>query len=83
MAYGTRRFNVVLKRAPQQCLSWADSTQFLVFIPISLRSILILSSHLPLGLPKGIFPVSFPINILKALLRFFSVWLHDLPISVF
>ena len=39
--------------------SWTESTQFLVLIPISLRSILILSSHLRLGLP---------VNILKALL---------------
>ena len=29
---------------------------------------LILSSHLRLGLPKGIFPVGLPVEILKALL---------------
>ena len=32
------------------------------------RSILILSSHLQLGLPKGLFPVALPVKILKALL---------------
>jgi hypothetical protein len=37
--------------------SCAESTQFLALISISLRSILILSSHLRLGLPKGIFSV--------------------------
>ena len=37
-------------------------------IPISSRSILILSSHLCLSLPKGIFPVGLPVKILKALL---------------
>ena len=37
---------------------------------ISLRFILILSSHLRLGLPKGLFPVGLPVNILKALLPF-------------
>ena len=37
-------------------------------IPISSRSILILSSHLRLGLPKGLFPVGLPVKILKALL---------------
>ena len=37
-------------------------------IPISSRSILILSSHQRLGLPKGLFPVSLPCKILKALL---------------
>ena len=31
----------------------------LVLIPIYLRSILILSSHLRLGLPKGLFPAGF------------------------
>ena len=37
-------------------------------IPISLRSILILSSHLHLSLPKDLFPVGLPAKILKALL---------------
>ena len=32
-------------------------------IPISSMSILILSSHLRLGLPKGLFPVGLPVNI--------------------
>jgi hypothetical protein len=36
--------------------------------PISLRSILILSSHLRLVLPSGHFPSSFPTNILYAFL---------------
>ena len=35
---------------------------------ISSRSILILSSHLRLGLSKGLFPVGFPVKILKTLL---------------
>ena len=35
-------------------------------IPISTRSILILFSHLRLGLPKGLFPVGLPVTILKA-----------------
>ena len=38
-----------------------------LLIPISSRSILILSSHLHLGLPKGLFPASLPVKILKAL----------------
>ena len=37
-------------------------------IPISSRSILILSSHLHLGLPKGLFPVRLLVKILKGLL---------------
>ena len=35
---------------------------------LPLRSILILSSYLRLGLPKGLFPVGLPVKILKALL---------------
>ena len=45
-----------------------NQTKFPALIPISSRSILILSSHLRLGLPKGLFPVGLPVKILKALL---------------
>ena len=45
-----------------------ESTQILVLISISLRFIPILSSHLCLGLPKGLFPVGVPVIIKKALL---------------
>ena len=44
MAYGTRRFNSAFTRALQQSLSWAELTEFLVLITISLRYILILPS---------------------------------------
>ena len=45
-----------------------ESTQFPALIPISSRSILILSSYLRQGLPKGLFPVGLPLTILKELL---------------
>ena len=45
-----------------------SSTQFLVLIPISLRSIQILSFHLLLGLPEGLFSCRFTSKIFKALL---------------
>ena len=48
--------------------SYPEPNHFLVLMPISSRSILILSSHLRLGLPKGLFPVGLPVKILKALL---------------
>ena len=46
----------------------SQSTQLLALTLIYPRSILILSSHLRLGLPKGLFPVGLPFKILKALL---------------
>jgi hypothetical protein len=49
---------------------YSELNQFLIFISISLRSILILISHLCLCLPKGIFPVGLPVKILQALLPF-------------
>ena len=61
IAYGTRRFNAAF--------TWAELTQFFVWRPISLRSYLILSSHLRLGLPKGLFPVGLTDKILKTLLH--------------
>jgi hypothetical protein len=39
-----------------------ESTSFLVLIPIPLRS------FLRLGLPKGLYPIGAPIEMLKALL---------------
>ena len=68
MAYGTRRHNAAFIHKGSPIISCAKSTQFLVLIPISLRSILILSSNLRLGLLKGIFPVGLPVKILKVLL---------------
>ena len=52
MAFRTRRFNVVFKRALHK--PYPESNQFLVLIPISFRSILILS-YPRLCLLKGIF----------------------------
>jgi hypothetical protein len=65
--YGTRRFITVFTRALHWSLYWARSIQSHP-IPISLRSILILSTHLHLGLPSGLFPHGFPTNILYAFL---------------
>jgi hypothetical protein len=60
--YATRRFMTVLSRALHWSLSRATSIQ------ISLRSILILSTYLRLGLPCGLLPPGFPTNILHAIL---------------
>ena len=58
--YGTRRFITAITSARQLSLSWASSIQSIPPHPTSWRSILILSSHLFLGLPSGLLPSGFP-----------------------
>jgi hypothetical protein len=60
VSYGTRRFITVFTKARYWTLSWASWIQFAPSIPISLRSILMLSSHLRLGLPSGLLPSGLP-----------------------
>jgi len=56
--YGTRRFITVLTKAHHWTLSWASRIQFAASISMSLRSILMLSSHLRLRYYKD-FLLSF------------------------
>ena len=62
--HGTRRFITALTSVRQLSLSWASPIQSIYPYPTSLRSILILSTHLRLGLPSGLFPSSFPTKTL-------------------
>src|SRR5215510_13249971 len=64
--YGTRRFITALTSVRHQSLSWASPIQSTYPHPTSWRSILILSTHLRLGLPSGLFPSGFPTNTLYA-----------------
>jgi hypothetical protein len=61
--YGPWRFITVFIRPLHWSLFWARS---IPPHPIFLRSILILPTHLHLGLPSGLFPSYFPTNIVYA-----------------
>ena len=64
--YGTRRFITALKSVRHLSLSWASPIQSTHPHLPSSRSILILSTHLRLGLPSGLFPSGFPTKTLYA-----------------
>ena len=64
--YGTRRFITALTSVRHLSLSWASPIQPTYPHPTSCRSILILSTHLRLGLPSGLFPSGFPTKTLYA-----------------
>ena len=54
--HGTRRFITAVTSARQLSLYWASPIQSIYPQPTSWRSIRILSIHLRLGLPSGLFP---------------------------
>ena len=58
--HGTRRFITALTSVRHLSLSWASPIQSIYPHSTSWRSILILSTHLQLGLPIGLLPSSFP-----------------------
>jgi hypothetical protein len=61
--YGTRRFITALTSARHLSLSSARPIPSTHSHPASRRSVLILSSHLCLGLPSGILPNQNPVRI--------------------
>ena len=71
--HGTRRFITALTSVRHLSLSWASPIQSIYLHPTSWRSILILSTHLRLGLPFGLFPSGFPTKTLYTPLSFFSI----------
>ena len=58
--HGTRRFITALTSVRHLSLFWASSIQSIPPHPTSWRYILILSSHLRLGLPSDLLPSGFP-----------------------
>ena len=56
----TRRFITALTNVRHLFLFWASPNQSIYPHPTSWRSTLILSTHLRLGLPSGLFPSGFP-----------------------
>ena len=62
--HGTRRFTTALTSVRHMSLSWGSPIQSTCPHPTSWRSILILSTHLRLGLPSSLFPSGFPTKTL-------------------
>ena len=62
--HGTQRFITALTSVRHLSLSWASPIQSINPRPTSWRFILILSTHLRLGLPSGVFPSVFPTKTL-------------------
>ena len=58
--YGTRRFITALTSVRHLSLSWANPIQSIYPHPTSCISVLILSTHLRLGLTSGLFLSCFP-----------------------
>ena len=58
--HGTRRFITALTSVRHLSISWANPIQSIYPHPTSWRSVLILSTHLRLCLPSGLFPSGFP-----------------------
>ena len=62
--HGTRRFITALTGVRHLSLSWASPIQSIYPHPTSWKSILILSTHLRLGLPSGLLASGFPTKTL-------------------
>ena len=62
--HGTRRFITALTSVRHLSLSWASPIQSIYPHSTPWRSVLILSIHIRLGLPSGLFPSGYPTKTL-------------------
>ena len=84
--FGTRKFLTVFTSARQLSLSWANSIQSPQPPSTPWRSILMLPSHLRLGLPNGLFHSGFPTRTpcqFLFLCQFDQIPIHGLPLWSF
>jgi len=63
--HGTRKFITALTSVRHLHLSWTSPIQSIYPHPTCWKSILILSTHLRLGFPIGLFPSGFPTKTLN------------------
>ena len=68
MVYATCSFNAASTRTLQWSLSWIPFIQLSKVSPISVRSILIMSSHVCLDCPTVLFPISLAAKIWRKLI---------------
>ena len=80
--HGTRMFITALTSVRQLSLSWASPLQSIYPHPTSWRSVLILSTHLRLGLPSGLLPSGFPTKTLYTPLSLHYSLIFSLSFSV-
>ena len=79
--HGTRRFITALTNVRHLSLSWTSPIKSIYPLLTSWRSILILSTHLRLGLTSGLFPSGFPTKTPYTPLSFLTHTRHMLSPS--
>ena len=77
----TRKFITALTSVHHLSLSWASPVQSTCPHPIDWRSILILATHLCLGLPSDLLPSGFPTKTLYTPMKAYAEWIYNSTLS--